>query len=67
MSPTNPTPKHMPEPIRPSTSEPRNAATPGLFRLENSANTPSNATNRPTSLLCFMSSTSDALLHQNFT
>ena len=67
MSPTNPVPKHMPEPIRPSTSEPRNAATPGLFRLENSANTPSSVTNRPTSLLCFMSSTSDALLQQNFT
>ncbi len=61
MSPTNPVPKHMPEAIRPSTSEKRNAATPGLFRLENSANTPISVTNRPTSLLCFMSSTSGTI------
>ena len=32
-----------------------------LIQAENSANTPSSATNRPTSLLCFMSSTSGAL------
>jgi hypothetical protein len=52
-SPTTPTPKHMPAPIRPKISDPCNACMRGFDKLAKSAMSPSKVTINPVSLLLF--------------
>jgi hypothetical protein len=52
-SPTTPTPKHMPAPMRPRMSDPCNVSMRGFDKLAKSAISPREATNNPVNLLDF--------------